>query len=89
VGNALFSRYPAYPDAICEVFVELSSPTPRWQQRGTLQTAAYIIVILACAWWLLGQWGNVLRPLLLAIFLTYVLLPWHSRLRRHGVPARS
>jgi AI-2 transport protein TqsA len=60
--------------------------SPRWQ-RGSIQTAAYVVVIVAGTWWLLDQWAGVLRPLLLAIFLAYVLLPWHSKLRRAGVPA--
>lgn len=60
--------------------------TPNWQ-RGTLATTACIVIILAGSWWLLGQLAGVLRPLLLAIFLAYVLLPWYSRLRRSGLPA--
>jgi len=57
------------------------------EPRKPLQTAAYVVVLVAATWWLLGQWANVLRPLLLAIFLAYILLPWHSRLRRAGLPA--
>lgn len=64
-----------------------SSPTPVWKQRATLQSAAYVVVLLCGAWWLLGQWATLLRPLLLAIFLGYVLMPWYTRLRRAGLPA--
>src|SRR5688572_24511947 len=60
--------------------------TPRWQ-RGSLVTAACVVIILAGSWWLLAQLAGILRPLLLAIFLAYVLLPWYSRLRRSGLPA--
>ncbi len=61
--------------------------TPPVRIRHPLQTAAYVIVIVATSWWLLKEWAMVLRPLLLAIFLAYMMLPWHSRLRRAGVPA--
>lgn len=51
----------------------------------TLRTAAYGVVVVAGSWWLLGQLAVVLRPLLLAVFLGYVLLPYYSRLR-HRLP---
>lgn len=60
--------------------------THRWQ-RGSLVTAACVVIILAGSWWLMAQLAGILRPLLLAIFLAYVLLPWYSRLRRAGLPA--
>ncbi len=58
----------------------------RWRDPATLQTAAYAVVIVAGGWWMLGQLAAVLRPLLIAVFLCYVLLPYYSRLRRSGVP---
>ena len=58
----------------------------RWRDPATLQTAAYAVVIVAGGWWMLGQLAAVLRPLLIAVFLCYVLLPYYSRLRRGGVP---
>ncbi|CAN5255730.1 N/A [soil metagenome] len=58
-----------------------------WPRRDVLRSAAYAVVLVAGTWWLLGQWAGVLRPLLLAIFLAYTLLPFYSRIRRHGVPA--
>lgn len=53
----------------------------KWTDPDTLRTAAYAVAILAGSWWLLGQLAVVLRPLLLAAFLGYVLLPYYSRLR--------
>jgi AI-2 transport protein TqsA len=60
---------------------------PRLQNPAVLRVAAYTVVTLAGAWWLLGQLAGVLRPLLLAVLLSYVLLPYYSRLRRNRVPA--
>jgi len=45
-------------------------------------TVSGILVGAAAAWYLLIQLVTVLRPLLVAIFLAYVLLPYHSRLRK-------
>ena len=53
----------------------------KWTDPDTLRTAAYAVGIVAASWWLLGQLAVVLRPLLLAAFLGYVLLPYYSRLR--------
>jgi AI-2 transport protein TqsA len=49
--------------------------------------AAYTVVTLAGTWWLLKELAPILRPLLLAVLLSYVLLPSYSQLRRSGVPA--
>ena len=55
----------------------------RWANPNTLRTAAHVVIVLAGSWWLLGQLATVLRPLLLAVFLGYVLLPYYARLRLH------
>ncbi|MGL4424371.1 MAG: AI-2E family transporter, partial [Gemmataceae bacterium] len=60
---------------------------PNWRDPGLLRLAANAVVALAAAWWLLGQLAVVFRPLLIAVFLCYVLLPYYSNLRRRGVPA--
>ena len=62
-------------------------PGPRWREPAALRAAAYAVVTLAGGWWLLGQLATVLRPLLLAVLLSYVLLPYYSWLRRNRVPA--
>src|SRR4051794_6379882 len=62
--------------------------TPRWRDPAALQTAAAVLVIAAAGWFLMLQLAPLLRPLLIAVFLAYVLMPYHSRLRRHvGSPA--
>ncbi len=48
----------------------------------TLRTAAYAVIVVAGSWYLLGQLQAVLRPLLMAVFLGYVLLPYYNRLRK-------
>src|SRR6476661_5258294 len=60
---------------------ESRSGRSKWTDPDTLRTAAYAVIIVAGSWWLLGQLAVVLRPLLLAVFLGYVLLPYYSRLR--------
>ena len=47
----------------------------RWHDSGTLQLASRVVVVVAGGWWILGQLASVLRPLLIAVFLCYVLLP--------------
>lgn len=58
-----------------------SAPDAR-PTSSPLQTAAAVLVIAAIAWFLLKELAPVLRPLLLAIILAYVLLPYHSWLRK-------
>lgn len=64
---------------------------PRWRDAAT--TAAVLTVTLppvaaAAGWFLLRELAPVLRPFLIAVFLAYVLMPTHARLRRHvGSPA--
>ena len=56
-------------------------PRPRWQNPAALQSAALALVAAAAAWFLLAQLAAVFRPLLMAAFLAYLLLPYHTRLR--------
>ena len=77
------------PDAVpvsAEIIRPLKKTVRRWADSTALRTVAYLVVILAGGWWLLGQLAAVLRPLLLAVFLAYILLPYFSRLRQQ-VPA--
>jgi AI-2 transport protein TqsA len=57
-------------------------PHRHWTNPETLRIAAYSVIIAAGTWFLLGELKSVLRPLLMAVFLGYVLLPYYSRLRR-------
>jgi AI-2 transport protein TqsA len=50
--------------------------------RATLMTVAACLVIAATAWYLLKELAPVLRPLLLAVFLAYVILPVQAGLAR-------
>lgn len=61
---------------------------PRWRDPDTLRTIVTVLVGAAAGWYLMLQLASVLRPLLVAVFLAYVLMPYHSRLRVHiGTPA--
>lgn len=65
-----------------------SEPRPgaHWRDGTSLQLAAQAVVVVAGGWWMLGELASVLRPLLIAVFLCYVLMPSYTRLRRRGVP---
>ncbi|WP_439624678.1 AI-2E family transporter [Gemmata sp.] len=59
---------------------------PRWRDPTTataIATVAHVLVAGAAGWFLLQQLAPVVRPLLVAVFLAYILLPYHSRLRHH------
>jgi len=64
---------------------------PKWRDPATvatIATAAQVLVGIAATWFLLQQLAPILRPLLIAVFLGYVLMPQHSRLRKRvGGPA--
>ena len=53
-----------------------------WSDAESLRPIAIIVVIVCGSWWMLGQLAIVLRPLLVAIFMGYVLMPWFARLRK-------
>ncbi len=56
-----------------------SSPDSR---RSSLVSIAAVMIIAALGWFLLKELASVLRPLLMAVILAYVLMPYHSRLRK-------
>lgn len=63
-------------------------PPPLWRNPTALGTAALVVCAAAAAWYLMLELAPVLRPLLIAVFLAYVLMPYHVRLRRAvGAPA--
>jgi AI-2 transport protein TqsA len=64
---------PAPPD---------SRPVTTRSDQTTLWTVAGWLVIAAASWYLLKEFATLLRPLLLAVFLCYVILPVHLRLRQ-------
>jgi AI-2 transport protein TqsA len=64
---------------------EAAAPGPLLQpskDTATLTTIALCLVIAATSWFLLKELAALLRPLLLAVFLAYVILPIHHRLRQ-------
>jgi AI-2 transport protein TqsA len=56
---------------------------PKRPDTTNLVTVAICLVIAATSWYLLQQLAALLRPLLLAVFLAYIILPIHHRLTRH------
>jgi AI-2 transport protein TqsA len=61
----------------------------RLRERVTPTTVAAILVIAATSWYLLHELAPLLRPLLLAVFLCYIIVPTHLRLRRYLTTAAS
>lgn len=53
-----------------------------WSEAGTLPQIAVFLVIIAASWFMLKELAVLLRPLLLAILLCYVILPLHSRIHK-------
>jgi AI-2 transport protein TqsA len=53
------------------------------QDTVTLITVALCLVSAATAWYLLKEFATFLRPLLLAVFLCYVIVPVHLRLKQY------
>ena len=59
-----------------------AKPSGRWgQDTTTLLTLALCLVSAATAWYLLKEFATFLRPLLLAVFLCYIIVPIHLRLK--------
>ena len=53
-----------------------------WSDAGTLPQIAVFMVIAAASWFMLKELAVLLRPLLLAILLCYVILPLHKRIHQ-------
>lgn len=60
-----------------------SVPSPPPTRVSGLRAAAYILLIVACGWFLLGELQALFRPLLFAVLATYALMPLYARLRQH------
>lgn len=48
-----------------------------------LRVAAYVLLVSACGWYLLGELQALFRPLLFAVLATYAMMPLYARLRKH------
>jgi AI-2 transport protein TqsA len=64
----------------------LSIDPERFYRRLTILTFALLLNVLVI--WLLQQFAAILQPLLIAVLLSYVILPLRQYLTAHGVPAR-
>src|SRR5262249_11799763 len=53
-----------------------------WPRAGALTQLAICLFILSASWYLLKELAPLLRPLLLATLLAYIILPIHSRLHQ-------
>src|SRR5215213_717023 len=58
-------------------------PDRTHEEPLSLFSLAAGLVAAAASWYLLKELGPLLRPLVLAIFLAYLVVPIHHRLRRH------
>ncbi len=60
----------------------------QWRDFEWIRTVAVVVIALAATWYLMLQLAPILRPLLIATFLAYILMPYHVQLRQHvGTPA--
>src|SRR4051812_37214401 len=58
-----------------------------WPYAGTLTQVAVYLFIASASWYLLKELAVLLRPLLIAILICYLILPLHSRLQKqHSEP---
>ncbi len=57
-----------------------------WRDWGPLYATAASLVIASTTWYLLKELGGLLRPLVLAILLSYAILPIYGWLRRRLSP---
>jgi len=79
-SHACVSHHSYNGDMSTSPMTDSHLPTPN---LTPLRVAAYGLVVLVGTWYLLGELTDVLRPLLLAVFLGYDLPPWYNRLRLH------
>jgi len=66
-----------------------ASPNRPRPDLTTLTTVALCLVVAAASWYLLRELATLLRPLLLAVFLCYIIIPVHQRLTRRVPKALS
>ena len=57
-------------------------PGSWWSRAGTLPRLAIFLLISATSWFLLKELAPLLRPLLTAMLLCYIILPIHKRLHQ-------
>jgi AI-2 transport protein TqsA len=64
---------------------------PKWRDPALVAGVIAVtlpLIAIAAAWFMMQQLAAILRPFFVAVFLAYVLMPYHSRLRKRiGAPA--
>lgn len=60
----------------------MTDASPASRRLPPLLVAACVAAIAGVSWWLLKELAPVLRPLLVAVILAYILMPYHSRLSK-------
>ncbi len=78
VGEAGLDKPQTGPAASADLPVQ-GGPF-RWQDQMNLATVTAYLIIAALSWYLLKEFAPLLRPLLLAVFLCYIILPVHHHL---------
>ena len=76
------TRGPETPPPAPDDLAPPGRPDP-WKDRLGLITVVLFLAIAGIGWYLLKELAPILRPLLLAFFLCYVILPSHYRLSRY------
>lgn len=78
-------------DPLGSAGAQVEARLARWRDPATLAgviTVTLPLLAIVAGWFLLQQLTPILRPLLVAVFLAYVLMPYHSKLRKRiGAPA--
>src|SRR5262245_8807493 len=57
--------------------------SPQPVRLPALITVVAVLLLASISFWLLRELAPVIRPLLLAVILAYIVMPYHSRLRKH------
>jgi AI-2 transport protein TqsA len=65
-----------------EPTVQTKSPGGWWAEAGTLPRLAVFLIIFAASWFMLKELAALLRPLLMATLLCYIILPIHQKLHK-------
>src|SRR5580693_7247503 len=75
---------PSQVDPLPHATPEL--PSPQGLDLHSLYALAACLVVAATSWFLLKELGPLMRPIILAVFLAYLIVPIDQWLRRR-VPA--
>ncbi|QGJ72379.1 Hypothetical protein PBC10988_41000 [Planctomycetales bacterium 10988] len=62
------------------------SPLPNARPIESLYLLALFLIILSAILFLIKELGGILQPLMIALFLSYIILPIHRRFTQWGIP---